>query len=119
MALGVAETVSVLVGPACLSCESDDLRWRTPLGDTLVGHCRDCGTEYRWYEVPPSRDDAVSDDVHEEDCALCGLPFDASDDAPFCDDCELSDCAYCGVTTNRPLLSENLACQMCEGAEAA
>jgi hypothetical protein len=119
MALGVAETVSVLVGPACPSCESDDLRWGTPLCDTLSGHCRDCGTEYRWYEVPlPS--DITCNITREVPCEFCGLPHDTGDDdAPFCEDCELSDCAYCGATTNRPLLNENLACQTCEGAEVA
>ena len=49
-------------------------------------------------------------------CALCGCPLDDADgDRPFCEDCEPSDCAYCGRTTPRALLSEHLACLMCEG----
>ena len=52
-------------------------------------------------------------------CRLCGVLYVAGgDDNQFCEDCELSDCAYCGFTTNRPLLSCNLACQMCEGEVA-
>ncbi len=33
----------------------------------------------------------------------------------FCDDHRLSDCAYCGRTTPAISLSENLACETCEG----
>jgi hypothetical protein len=41
--------VSVLVGPTCPACASDDLRWTAPLGSFQHGQCRDCGTEYHWY----------------------------------------------------------------------
>ena len=41
--------VSVLIGPACPTCESDDLHEGAPVGALRDGRCRDCGTEYRWY----------------------------------------------------------------------
>jgi hypothetical protein len=128
---------SVLVGPTCPACESDDLRWRTPLGGVLLGECQDCATEYRGYEVPLADGKAPSGKGHEASCRFCGVRYLVDDnnndnddnydnhnrnhnhnDNLLCLDCELSDCAYCGVTTNRPLLSDNLACQLCDGVAA-
>jgi hypothetical protein len=109
------DRVTVLVGPTCPTCESDDLRWGAPLGALWHGQCRDCGTEYHWYEVPPG--EGVEP---EPTCPACGLPHNEQQTGePFCEDCGLSDCAFCGVTTHRPMLSENLACRVCEGSEAA
>lgn len=101
--------INVLVGPTCPTCESDDLRWGTPLGALWQGQCRDCGTEYRTYEVLP-----------EPTCPGCGLPHDEDDrGTPFCEDCGPSDCAYCGASNLRWMLSENLACLLCETGEVA
>jgi hypothetical protein len=106
--------VSVLVGPTCPTCASDDLRWRAPLGALSWGQCRDCGTEYHWYEEP------VTDEAPEPMCPGCAMPHDEDEKGTvFCEDCGPSDCAYCGRTTLRWMLSENLACTECEGSEAA
>lgn len=113
------ESLSVLVGPTCDSCASDDLHWGTPLGGVLPVECGGCGSEYHWYEAPPSRSSASHDVTTEATCPLCGRSYDAGDDAPFCDDCQLSDCAYCGITTNRPFLSDDLACRVCSEGEVA
>ena len=105
--------ISVLVGPTCPTCESDDCCWGAPLGALQRGHCEDCGTEYRCYAAP---------DEIEGQCQSCGsqLP-DGQDiqDAPFCEDCELSDCVFCGTSVHRFELSENLACRVCETGEVA
>ena len=88
--------ITVLVGPTCPTCASDDLRWGAPLGALWHGQCRDCGTEYRWYEAP--------DDLQPQPtCPGCGLlaPTSSSRARRYCEDCEPSDCAYCGVTTLR------------------
>jgi hypothetical protein len=106
------EAISVLVGPTCPMCASDDLRWAAPLGAVQWGQCRNCGTEYRWYTVEPE----------EPLCASCESPLPEGTDReqqPYCEDCELSDCAFCGVTVHRFELSENLACPTCETGEVA
>jgi hypothetical protein len=111
MATAHDQQISVLVGPTCPTCESDDLRWGAPLGALWHGQCRDCGTEYHWYE-------ASSDD--DPTCPRCGQPHDEQQTGmPFCEDCEQSDCKFCGATTFRDLLSVNLACRTCEQGEAA
>jgi hypothetical protein len=117
----VSGAISVLVGPTCPTCESHDRRWEGSLSNHAHAQCRDCGTEYRWYDVPPPAHTQRVVCTTDATCLWCGLTFGAGwrDDAMFCEDCELSDCAFCGVTTNRPLLSENLACQLCETGEAA
>lgn len=51
-------------------------------------------------------------------CRFCGRWFETAD-GPECEDCEPSDCAFCGVTTIRPLLSDRLACALCDGDEVA
>jgi hypothetical protein len=105
--------VSVLVGPSCPTCEPDDLHRGAPSGALRDGRCRDCGTEYRWYEAP-------HDDRPEALCPGCGCPSaDENGDSITCEDCGPSDCAYCGTTVYRWQLSENLACQVCEMGEAA
>jgi hypothetical protein len=115
MAATSTRQINVLVGPTCPTCESDDLRWGAPLGALWQGQCRDCGTEYRAYE-PPLGDG----DQPEPTCPACGLPHDEEDTgSPFCEDCHLSDCAYCGFTTHIWMLSENLACRVCEEGEVA
>jgi hypothetical protein len=117
MASLTTDPISVLAGPTCVSCESDDLHWGTPVVGVLPSRCRDCGTEYHWYEVPDS--ECVRCISYETICPICGSSYDAgADDAPFCEDCELSDCAYCGAPTHRFSLSENLACSLCEGEAA-
>jgi hypothetical protein len=111
MATAQDQQITVLVGPTCPTCASDDLRWGAPLGALWHGQCRNCGTEYRWYETPPPADPI---------CPGCGWWHDEHETgAVFCEDCELSDCAYCGYTTYRRLLSENLACVVCERGEVA
>ena len=113
--------VSVLVGPTCPTCASDDLRWGAPRGALSSGQCRDCGTEYRWYRLPSA--DGSPDDVDavdEHTCPACGRHhYDTEPASPFCEGCQPSDCAYCGITTHRRTLSENLACETCEQGEAA
>jgi len=105
--------ISVLAGPTCPTCASDDLRWGAPLGALLRAECRDCGTESRFYrcDIPaPTRigtDDIPGGCV----CSACGCSVNAED---FCEDCAPSDCLYCGRTTHRRMLSENLACNICE-----
>ena len=115
MAIADHHIITVLVGPTCPTCDSDDLRWGAPLGALWHGQCRDCGTEYRSYRVPEP------DDIEarpEPACDSCGSPHvDAGE--PLCEDCALSDCLYCGAPTNRCNLSANLACRMCEEGEAA
>jgi hypothetical protein len=108
------QIVSVLVGPTCPACESDDLRWTASLGAVKHGQCRDCGTEYRWYHVP-----VVDDEPQELTCPGCGVPSEEDGQAMTCEDCGPSDCLYCGTTVYRWMLSENLACQECEDGEAA
>ena len=44
-------------------------------------------------------------------CPTCGCTVDTDG---FCEDCAMSDCRYCGMTTLRWMLSENLACDICE-----
>lgn len=111
MASAHDQQITVLVGPTCPTCESDDLRWGAPLGALWHGQCRDCGTEYHWYQAPP-------DD--EPTCARCGLPHgDQEPGARYCTDCEPSDCAFCGAPTFPDLLSANHACLTCEQGEAA
>jgi hypothetical protein len=107
------EHLTVLVGPTCPTCESDDLRWGAPSGAPQQGQCRDCATQYRFYDAP--------DDIEvEPTCPACGQPHDETETGqPFCEDCGLSDCAYCGTGTHRWMLSENLACRVCEEGEAA
>ena len=69
MATAHDAVVSVLVGPSCPTCEADDLQLggaaRRPPRRTL---CRDCGTEYRWYDAP-------SEDAEppEPTCPGCGV----------------------------------------------
>jgi hypothetical protein len=104
-----AQLISVLAGPTCSDCLSDDLRWTIPLGSPLPGRCRHCGTDYLWFRH-------ASECPSVSDCPGCGP--DISGDFELCEDCELSDCAYCGSTTHRFLLSENLACALCEGEAA-
>ena len=106
------QVLSVLVGPACPACASDDLRWTAPLGAVQWGQCRHCGTEYHWYRSPELH---AADARSGAPCPGCG-PDDQ--DFEFCEDCELSDCAYCGSPTNRYLLSEDLACATCVGEAA-
>jgi hypothetical protein len=107
--------LSVLVGPTCPACASDDLRWRAPFGALWHGQCRDCGTEYHWYAAP--LDDAGA--PVEPTCPGCAMPHDEEETgAVFCEDCGPSECAYCGGTTLRWKLSENLACETCEHGEA-
>jgi hypothetical protein len=110
MATSTGRNISILVGPTCPTCESADLRWGAPLGALWHNQCRDCGTEYRWYQAPET----------EGTCPGCGAPHDeqASGEV-FCEDCEPSDRAYCGTTTARGMLSEHLACVTCERGEAA
>lgn len=106
MATSTGNVVTVLVGPSCPSCESHDLRWAAPLGAVQWGQCRDCGTEYRWYEEPM--------------CPGCRMPHDEQQTGnAYCEDCGPSDCAFCGSTVLRPELSENLACLVCERGEVA
>lgn len=110
MAITDDQVLAVLVGPTCPMCESDDLRWRAPLGALQHGQCRDCGTEYRWYETEGSTPEPI--------CPSCGLPHDpAVTGTAYCADCDLSDCAYCGTTPHRFLLDENVACSICERGE--
>jgi hypothetical protein len=117
MGPALPETVSVLVGPTCNECASDDGYRRAPLSGALPGKCRDCSTEYRWYQLPI--DGAAPGGANEAICRFCGVLYDVDhNDIAFCEDCELSDCAFCGISINRPLLSENLACQVCEGVAA-
>ncbi len=115
------QLLSVLVGPTCPTCASDDLRWGAPCGALGAGQCRDCGTEYRWYRLPStggSPDDVDVPDGHT--CPAWGWPHRETDNgSSFCENCELSDCTYCGITTHRRTLSENLACRTCEDGEAA
>ena len=102
--------ISVLVGPSCPTCESDDLRWGAPSGALWHGACRDCGTEYRWYEEPEP----------EAKCPGCGLLHDERQTGTiFCEDCQPSDCKFCGATTARGMLSEHRACITCERGEVA
>jgi hypothetical protein len=109
MATSTGHITSVLVGPTCPTCESDDLRWRAPLGALWHGQCRDCGTEYCSHHVSEP----------EATCPGCGLPHDEQQTgAVFCEDCEPSDCVFCGAPTARGMLSENLACVVCERGEA-
>ncbi len=110
MATGSTEfpTLTVLVGPTCPTCETDDLSWEARGHD----RCPDCGTEYRRYVDPGEGDDP------RPTCPGCGVDHDPSDaGTAYCEDCGPSDCAFCGVTTLRWLLSENLACRVCEGEE--
>jgi hypothetical protein len=113
--------LSVLGGPTCPTCASDDLRWVAPLGTLSTGQCRDCRTEYRWYGLPSaggSPDDVAV--LDEQTCPACGWRHCATETrSPFCEDCQLSDCAYCGITTHRRTLSENRACRTCEDGDAA
>jgi hypothetical protein len=116
MAHSFDRMVSVLVGPSCPTCEPDDLHRGAPLGVLRDGRCRDCGTEYRWYEM------RVVDVVArpEPKCPGCGIAHDEQKEGTvFCEDCGPSDCVFCGITTLRWLLSEQLACRSCEGEETA
>ena len=112
-----SSVIGVLVGPTCPTCESMDCRQGAPAGALWQGPCTDCGTECLWYQVPP--DDSPSRVVVpvESVCPACGLFYEANDDSPFCEDCHISDCAYCGVPVHCWMLSENLACRMCEDGE--
>jgi hypothetical protein len=108
---GADQLVGVLVGPACSTCEADDLRAAAPCCAARRGRCPDCGTEYRWYEVPSPDGGGLS----EPTCPGCGVVHDEQETGTvYCEDCGPSDCAYCGATTLRWLLSENLACRVCE-----
>lgn len=121
MAAATTESISVLVGPTCSACASDDLRIGRPANGVLPIECRGCATEYRWYEVPQVAAVTAGSDTSTE-CRFCGCLFDPDNDCDeplFCHDCELSDCVYCGTPTNRPLLSENLACSLCELGDVA
>lgn len=110
MATSTAHTVTVLVGPTCPTCQSDDLRWGAPLGALWHGQCRDCGTEYHWYQAPEP----------EPTCPGCGLPhYEQATGTVCCDDCGPSECTYCGAPTYRWMLSEHHACVTCERGEAA
>jgi hypothetical protein len=109
------QKLTVLIGPTCPTCASDDLRWGAPLGALWHGQCRDCGTEYRWFEAP-------DDEQPPPACESCGSLLPEGQDlhyGPFCEDCELSDCAFCGTTVHRWELSESLACRVCETGEVA
>lgn len=55
MTTALDRMVSVLIGPTCPTCESDDLHEGAPVGDPKDGRCRDCGTEYRWYAAETMR----------------------------------------------------------------
>jgi|GEM_PF-6645732 len=105
---------SVLVGPTCSICEADDLHQGVPIGALRCGACPDCGTAYRWYEVP-----VVDDEPQEPTCPGCGVHSEEDGEAVTCEDCGPSDCVWCGKTVYRWMLSENLACQVCEQGEAA
>lgn len=106
--------VTVLVGPTCPTCESDDLRWRAPLGALWYGQCRDCGTEYRWYELD------AGDGAPEPTCPGCAVTHDPDRaGSPYCDDCNPTACAYCGTVVYLSELSVNRACRVCEEGEAA
>ena len=108
MATSTGNHISVLVGPTCPACESDDHRWGAPLGALWHGQCRECGTEYRWYEGP------------DPSCARCGSPCgEHTTGETYCDDCQPVDCAFCGASTFRGQLSQNRACRTCELGEAA
>ena len=110
------ELISVLVGPTCPACEADDLRGPSS-PDSSRTQCPACGTTYLWYAVPPDDDLATQP---QPTCRGCGVWLgDPDPDAVFCEDCGPSDCAYCGATTLRWMLSENLACSMCEDGEVA
>ena len=115
MAASYEDRVCVLVGPTCPTCVSDDLRWGAPLGALWHGRCRDCATEYHWFE-PTSNDGAVP----HPSCPGCGVSrHEVHPATPFCDECGPLDCAYCGTPAVLPTLSRNLACAMCENGEAA
>jgi len=112
--------VTILIGPTCATCESDDLRWGAPLGALREDSCRNCGTEHRRYQALPRCDSDRIEAPPEPTCPSCGLPHHEHETgSPFCEDCEPSDCAYCGAPTNRCNLSSNLACRVCEEGEAA
>ena len=49
------------------ACESDDLRWRAPLGASSPRRCPDCRTDYHWYAAP----------APEPTCVACGMLRDA------------------------------------------
>lgn len=115
MATAHTEFLTVLVGPTCPTCEADDLSWGAPLGAPCQDRCRQCGTEYRRYTAPSD-----DDDPPEPACAGCGVHHDPGEPGTaYCEDCGPSDCVFCGVTTLRWMLSDNLACGMCEEGEAA
>ena len=108
------DQVTVLVGPTCPMCESDDLRWGAPLGALWHGQCRDCGTEYRWYELPDN--DALPEPI----CPGCAMPHnEAQSGSRYCDDCNPTPCQYCGTVVYLSELSANRACRVCEEGEAA
>jgi hypothetical protein len=109
----ISDYVTVLVGPTCPTCESDELRWGAPLGALWHGQCRDCGTEYRWYEPD-------SADIAELTCPGCAMPHDpARTGSSHCDDCRPTPCAFCGRESFLAELSINRACAVCETGEAA
>jgi hypothetical protein len=106
MAASTRQVISVLVGPTCPNCETDDLR----CGALHQSRCSDCATDYRSYAVPDA----------EPTCPGCGVPHDEQQTGHvFCEDCGPSDCRWCGATVYRWQLSENLACFVCERGEVA
>lgn len=115
MATAHNNLVSVLAGPTCPSCASDDLRFGPELGAQLRLDCQDCQTEYHWYrcDLPEPVDHTINGSQSWHLCPACRCTVDAEG---FCEDCEMSDCLYCGMATHRWMLSENLACGICEEA---